>query len=740
MAYRYLIYATGTTYATTIKRESATNNPGAFEASLYTDFVIPEIQPLYLWRVTGGTDVVPNIDSNIFEYGQSIAPPAQPTDLVTYSELTGNTANKIDKVTGQASKLAVFTADGNVQSGGYTIPELTGLTTYTFVESGGTQITQVGNTITIYTTTLTGTTVSWGDITGTLSNQTDLWDALTGKTSLSVFQNYTGVTAPSMFASKNSAFTGVTTSGTGTTLINNTNNRVATLKSISTRGGVKLYGDGSNIILSGATTLPTTWGDITGTLSNQTDLWNVLTGKTENSTFIYYTGTTVPNNYYNKTQINQYSASTLNNINSRLLTTAFNTFTGTTLPANYYNKSQINAYTASTGNQLSNKVDKVTGATANNIATFVSGGNIQDSGKQFTNTVQSVGLATNNRVPTELAVRTAINQAVAAAVILQGDWNANTNIPDLTVTGITTGFAWRVSVGGTTSLGGITPWYVGDLAIKSVTGWIKVDNQDISAIWGNIVGTLSGQTDLWNVLQSKQATITGAATTITDTNLTANRALISNSGGKVAVSTTTSTELTYLSGVTSNIQTQLNSKLETSVFNSYSANTQSQINNKLDTSVFTGYTATTKNKDKKIQVVSTGTINVNTVAATPITWNTANPYATDMFGYTGGSSIILVKIAGTYEVQYGVVLKNDAANQTKSVGGYLIKNSSTTIPLTATASMVVGPNASGQLSLPPAVITLAENDKIQLAAFRIGNAGTVNTVSGSVFLIMNMLT
>ena len=42
--------------------------------------------------------------------------------------------------------------------------------------------------------------------------------------------------------------------------------------------------------------------------------------------------------------------------------------------------------------------------------------------------------------------------------------------------------------------------------------------------------------------------------------LTASRALISNSSGNVAVSATTSTELGYVSGVTSKIQTQLNAK------------------------------------------------------------------------------------------------------------------------------------------------------------------------------------
>lgn len=55
---------------------------------------------------------------------------------------------------------------------------------------------------------------------------------------------------------------------------------------------------------------------------------------------------------------------------------------------------------------------------------------------------------------------------------------------------------------------------------------------------------------------TKEDTITGAATTITDTDLTASKALISNSSGKVAASTVTDTELGYVSGVTSSIQDQ----------------------------------------------------------------------------------------------------------------------------------------------------------------------------------------
>ena len=76
----------------------------------------------------------------------------------------------------------------------------------------------------------------------------------------------------------------------------------------------------------------------------------------------------------------------------------------------------------------------------------------------------------------------------------------------------------------------------------------------VDGVTGNIQTQLNG----------KQATISGAATTITGSNLTASRALVSNSSGKVAVSAVTSTELGYLDGVTSAIQTQLNNKAPSS--------------------------------------------------------------------------------------------------------------------------------------------------------------------------------
>lgn len=120
-----------------------------------------------------------------------------------------------------------------------------------------------------------------------------------------------------------------------------------------------------------------------------------------------------------------------------------------------------------------------------------------------------------------------------------------------------------------------------------------MDNSGLGHLWEKIKGLVGGKADVghshvsaditdkdttpksgsarlvtsggvYGALSGKQSTVTGGASTITSSNLTANRALVSNASGKVAVSDVTSTELGYLDGVTSNVQTQLNGKASTS--------------------------------------------------------------------------------------------------------------------------------------------------------------------------------
>ena len=98
-------------------------------------------------------------------------------------------------------------------------------------------------------------------------------------------------------------------------------------------------------------------------------------------------------------------------------------------------------------------------------------------------------------------------------------------------------------------------------------------DSDMEAAQGDITTLKGNVTTLTTALQSKQDNIVGGASTITDDNLAANRALVSNGSGKVAASAVTDTELGYLDGVTSNIQTQLNKKLESAPVTSVNTKT-----------------------------------------------------------------------------------------------------------------------------------------------------------------------
>lgn len=124
-------------------------------------------------------------------------------------------------------------------------------------------------------------------------------------------------------------------------------------------------------------------------------------------------------------------------------------------------------------------------------------------------------------------------------------------------------------------------------------------------------------------LNSKQNTISGGASTITGSNLTTNRVLVSNGSGKVAVSDITSTELGYLDGVTSNVQTQLNNK---------AASTQG---------VYYATSSTGASTQTKTATVSSGTFTLVTGARVTVKFSNANSNTSPSLnvGSTGAKSI-----------------------------------------------------------------------------------------------------
>lgn len=133
--------------------------------------------------------------------------------------------------------------------------------------------------------------------------------------------------------------------------------------------------------------------------------------------------------------------------------------------------------------------------------------------------------------------------------IVRWDGTAGTTLQDSLGTIDDTG---NMSVVGATITGITASRLVVTNASKVLTSSATTDTE---------AGYLSGVTSaIQTQLNAKQATITGGATTIVSSNLTVSRALVSDGSGKVAVATTTSTEVGYLNGVTSALQTQIDGK------------------------------------------------------------------------------------------------------------------------------------------------------------------------------------
>jgi hypothetical protein len=137
----------------------------------------------------------------------------------------------------------------------------------------------------------------------------------------------------------------------------------------------------------------------------------------------------------------------------------------------------------------------------------------------------------------DVTISTAGVTAIGTGVIVNSDISASASISVSKLEALT---ASRAIV--TNSSGVLTPSTVSDTQIVYLS---------------NVTSDIQSQLD------SKVGTADGAISTVVATNLVASRALTSNPLGKIAVSNVTTTELGYVSGVTSAIQTQFSGKQAT---------------------------------------------------------------------------------------------------------------------------------------------------------------------------------
>ncbi|MBI4370848.1 MAG: hypothetical protein HY552_00975, partial [Elusimicrobia bacterium] len=189
----------------------------------------------------------------------------------------------------------------------------------------------------------------------------------------------------------------------------------------------------------------------------------------------------------------------------------------------------------------------------------------------------------------------------------------------------------------------------------------SVDNSEFQYLNG-VTSAIQTQLD------GKQATVTGAATTITGSNLSGSMALVSDGSGKVAAHGTVSdAELGYLDGVTSAVQAQLDGKLsgaagavDTSKIGSGAVDTT-----KLKTDAVAGFAilngAVT---DAKIVDVAAAKVTAGTFASGVIL-----PAAQVQAGALGGS-VIASSIA--VNSVHGAALQDGAVSNAKILDGTIV--------------------------------------------------------------------
>lgn len=218
--------------------------------------------------------------------------------------------------------------------------------------------------------------------------------------------------------------------------------------------------------------------------------------------------------------------------------------------------------------KINNTIDAV--EDTDNVGTFIFKKGATEKTVKISGISDAASLENNTNLPTSAQVTKAITDAITGVTSIE--YKVVTSLPAIGESGIIYLIA---HTHGTQDSYDEYIW-LGDKFEK--IGNTDVDLSDYVKNTTTIAGIDLSDNITKSELQSaldfntKQDTITGGISTGVTDNFTANKAIISNTNGKLAVSNVTNTELGYLSGVTSAIQDQIDEKANTSHADTTGAN------------------------------------------------------------------------------------------------------------------------------------------------------------------------